>query len=137
MRAARQDTALATTNPALESTRGMPATPVTKCTPDTERRARWIPGRTLVGAKKPNPWGLYDMHGNVWEWCADWYDKSYYTNSPTDDRTGPIAGSGRVHRGGRWFDWAVSCRSAIRYGGTPGFHFDDMGFRACFLPVEK
>ena len=55
-----------------------------------------------VGGKRPNAWGLYDMHGNLWEWCQDWYDKEYYANSPTDDPPGPSGGSDRVLRGGSW-----------------------------------
>ena len=67
-----------------------------------------------VGEKKPNAWGLYDMHGNVWEWCQDWYDDGYYANSPTDDPTGPLTGSSRVIRGGGWDYPAGYCRSAYR-----------------------
>ena len=90
-------------------------------------------GRTHpVGRKKPNAWGLYDMHGNVAEWCSDWYDGSYYANSPVNDPTGPPAGSDRVHRGGSWGNPARSCRSAYRYWYWPGNRFSSCGFRVAF-----
>ena len=69
-----------------------------------------------VGEKKPNAWGLYDMHGNVWEWCQDRYDDGYYAKSPMDDPTGPTGGSNRVLRGGSWYFPVWFCRSAFRSG---------------------
>ena len=64
---------------------------------------------------KPNDWGLYDMHGNAWEWCQDDYDPEYYQSSPMDDPPGGAGDSdGHVFRGGSWFDAPVSCRSAFR-----------------------
>jgi formylglycine-generating enzyme required for sulfatase activity len=67
-----------------------------------------------VGQLRPNAWGLYDMHGNVWEWCAELYAANYYATSPVDDPTGPQAGSYHTHRGGGWNDFAGNCRSANR-----------------------
>ncbi|MGA2258863.1 MAG: formylglycine-generating enzyme family protein [Thermoguttaceae bacterium] len=90
-----------------------------------------------VGKKKPNAWDLYDMHGNVWEWCQDWYDRGYYATSPTDDPTGPTMGSGRVFRGGGWDYPASSCRSAHRSDGEPGCRNYLLGLRVSLGPADK
>ncbi len=87
-----------------------------------------------VGEKKPNAWGLYDMHGNVWEWCQDWSDAGYYAKSPTDDPTGPTGGSDRVFRGGSWNLPAWLCRSAYRL--EPGLRIRILGFRVSQVPAE-
>ena len=80
-----------------------------------------------VGQKKPNAWGLYDMHGNVYEWCQDRFGS--YFMSPTSDPTGPNSGSYRVNRGGSWNDFAQNCRSAYRHGDTPDGRGNFLGFR--------
>jgi formylglycine-generating enzyme required for sulfatase activity len=88
-----------------------------------------------VGQKKPNAWGLYDLHGNVWEWCLDWYG-GQYTSTALDDPTGPTAGSDRVFRGGCWFSYAGYCRSAYRNGSTPGYRSNSLGFRLACSSVD-
>ena len=76
---------------------------------------------------QPNPWGLYDTHGNVWEWVQDWYGN--YTSSTAVDPAGPSTGSLRVLRGGGWGSPARICRSALRRGGAPGFRDVYLGIR--------
>ena len=97
----------------------------------------WLEGRTYpVGQKRANSWGLYDMHGNVREWCFDWFSGDYYANSPLEDPTGPESGSLRVDRGGCWGLTAGSCRSADRSRSGPGSRIGSLGFRVAFSSVE-
>jgi formylglycine-generating enzyme required for sulfatase activity len=80
-----------------------------------------------VGEKKANAWGLYDMHGNVWEWCSDWYGE--YPKGSVSDPSGPSEGLSRVLRGGFLHDVAAGCRSAVRFRYFPSFRHGVIGFR--------
>ena len=82
-----------------------------------------------VGLKRANPWGLYDMHGNVWEWVQDWHGQNYYDSSPRVDPQGPTSGSLRVFRGGDFDDGIQNLRSANRHGGSPGYRYGAVGAR--------
>jgi formylglycine-generating enzyme required for sulfatase activity len=91
-------------------------------------------GRTTrVGSYPANAFGLCDMHGNVWEWCADWYDGDYYKVSPRKDPKGPATGRNRVLRGGAWFLDGGSCRAACRGDLVPCFHVIYIGFRVVLV----
>lgn len=85
-----------------------------------------------VAQKEPNSWGLYDMHGNVWEWCQDW--SGDYPSGPVTDPHGPASGLIRVNRGGSWWWFVRFCRSANRIRYMPFDHTEDIGFRLAMTP---
>ncbi len=101
-------------------------------------KGKYIEQTAPVGSYPPNAWGIYDMHGNVWEWCQDWYDEKYYETckgkGTVENPRGPESGSDRVLRGGSWRSNAQDCRSASRGGLRPDDRNYAIGFRLVFVP---
>lgn len=97
--------------------------------PYRSAKGKYLQRTAAVGSYQPNAWGLYDMHGNVAEWCQDLYSQNYYGQSPSADPTGPTTGSDRVWRGGGWNEIAQVLRSADRSRYAPDYRTNYLGFR--------
>ena len=91
-------------------------------------------GTKPVAGKAANAFGMYDMSGNVYEWCNDWYGSTYYTTSPSTDPAGPSSGSNRVLRGGSWYTNSNNCRSSGRLDFDPVNRNGTVGFRVARTP---
>jgi formylglycine-generating enzyme required for sulfatase activity len=100
------------------------------------RRGPTLPRTVPVGSFPPNTWGLSDMHGNVWEWCADWFEDRFYQNSPRSDPRGPDSGIYRVLRGGSWKNQAGTCRAAYRNALAPNQRQPFVGFRVLLVTSD-
>ena len=97
-----------------------------------DSKRQYLKRTTAVGSYTANAFGLFDMHGNVWEWCADWYGA--YASQSLKDPTGPTTGQRRVLRGGSWLNHGHRCRSAHRINHGPGLRFNLIGFRVVCSP---
>jgi len=105
-------------------------------------RVAWYYGNSKntthpVGQKEANIFGLYDMHGNIWQWCQDWYGEDYYGKSETENPQGPDQGAVRLLRGGSWFFNLVYCRSAYRLRHYPVLRSNNVGFRIVLVPAFR